>query len=307
MKKVIISGVSHPCLQIYLLAKGCIVINQPSISRTELLTEIQDAIGLIVTTRVQVDKEIIDAAPNLQWIGRLGSGMEQIDVEYATAKGIQCISSPEGNCNAVAEHALGLLLNLMNKINSSHAALKGFNWTREESRGEELNGKTVGIIGFGHTGGAFAKLLSVFDTKVLAYDKYKTGFSKNHVYESTLDIIFEQADIVSLHIPLTQETKHLADDAFFNSFKNSIYFLNTCRGSVTDTAALLKAIESKKVKAAGLDVLENEKLDTYTESEKKLLHQLLAKQNVIITPHTAGVTVDAHYKMSKILSEKLPL
>ena len=307
MKKVIISGVSHPCLQTYLLAKGCIVVNQPSITRAELLVEIKDAIGLIVTTRVQVDKEIIDAAPNLQWIGRLGSGMEQIDVEYATAKGIQCISSPEGNCNAVAEHALGLLLNLMNKINSSHAALKGFNWTREESRGEELNGKTIGIIGFGHTGSAFAKLLSVFDTKVLAYDKYKDGFSKNHVYESTLEAIFEQADIVSLHIPLTPETNHLADDAFFNSFENPIYFLNTCRGSVTDTAALLKAIENNKVKAAGLDVLENEKLDTYTESEKKLLHQLLAKQNVIITPHTAGVTVDAHYKMSKILSEKLPL
>jgi D-3-phosphoglycerate dehydrogenase len=127
------------------------------------------------------------------------------------------------------------------------------------------------------------------------------------VYESTLDTIFEQADIVSLHVPLTPETNHLADDAFFNSFRNPIYFLNTCRGSVTDTTALLKAIENNKVKAAGLDVLENEKLDTYTESEKKLLHQLLSKQNVIITPHTAGVTVDAHYKMSKILSEKLPI
>lgn len=307
MKKIIITGNAHPYLQESLYNKGYTVIYDPYITIENLFSEIKDAIGLIVTTRIQVDKALIDAAHNLQWIGRLGSGMEQIDVTYANKKGIDCYSSPEGNCNAVAEHTLGMLLNLMNKINSSYNALKNFNWAREESRGEELNGKTVGIIGFGNTGSTFAKLLSAFNVTVLAYDKFKSGFANHYIKEATLQEIFDNADIVSLHIPLTNETKYLANTHFFHSFKKSIYFLNTSRGKITETTALINALEKKQIKGAALDVLENENLNTYSSLEKNQLQQLLSYNNVIITPHIAGITKDAHFKLSKFLVDKLPL
>ncbi|HMJ48222.1 MAG TPA: NAD(P)-dependent oxidoreductase, partial [Ferruginibacter sp.] len=252
-------------------------------------------------------RQLIDKANSLKWIGRLGSGLELIDIDYAASRNILCVSTPEGNSNAVAEHAMGMLISLMKNISKSNAEVKNGVWIRDENRGIEISGKTVGIIGYGNTGMAFTKLLSSFDVTVLAYDKYKTDFGNQNVREANLDQLCRYCDIISFHVPLTNETRYMADEKFFNALARYPYIINTSRGEVIHTASLINALTTKKIAAAALDVLENEKINHLSAAEQTEFNFLNSQPNVLVTPHIAGYSNEAFVRMGRILIEKLDL
>lgn len=303
--KVIITANCHNYLQQCLQQAGYEVQYAPAISYEDLRDGIGAVNGLVVSTRVQIDRALLEQAPNLQWIARLGSGLELIDTVYAAARGIQVLSSPEGNCNAVAEQALGMTLSLLHRISSSAGEVRAGKWLREANRGTELRGKTVGIIGYGHTGSAFARVLRGFDVTILAHDKYKADFGIDHVQEATLEAVLRHSHVVSMHLPLTNETYHYANEHFFSALEQQPIFVNTSRGNVHDTAALVAALQKGNISGAALDVLENEKLETYTPEEREYLQWLLQQPQVLITPHIAGYSYESFYKMSRVLAEKL--
>ena len=302
---ILITAKVHPYLIETFQTKGFKVLYEPEISYAELIAVVPEATGLVVTTRLKIDKAVIDAAPALQWIGRLGSGMELIDTVYAASKNIVCVSSPEGNRNAVGEHALGMLLSLSNKMIKSSSEIKDGKWLRDENRGIEISGKTIGIIGYGNTGEAFAKVLSGFDVTMLGYDTNKNGFGGKFIREADLEQICRYADVISFHVPLSDDTKHMANDVFFDKLQNYPFIINTSRGNVVETAALIRALQNDKIKGAALDVLENEKLETLSETEQQQMDFLLKQANVLITPHIAGYSNEAFFKMSEVLITKL--
>jgi D-3-phosphoglycerate dehydrogenase len=250
-------------------------------------------------------ESLLEKTRQLKWIARLGSGMELIDVPYAESRGIVCVSSPEGNRNAGAEHALGLLLNLLNNITSSFDEVKQGKWIREANRGVELSGKTVGIYGYGNTGSAFAKLLEPFNCTVLAHDKYKYGFAKGLCERGRAGPNRALRGRHKFASASYRRNPALRGSAFFQQLEKKPVFLTTCRGKVSDTSAIIDALDNQLLRGAGIDVLENENLSAYNEQEKTQLQNLAARKNVIITPHIAGYSHEAFYKMAKIVLDKL--
>lgn len=304
--KVLIAAPVHEVLTKGLTAAGYELVVAEKITQETAFELIADCVGVITSTRLQLNKELLDAAPHLEWIGRMGSGMEVIDVEYAATKGIRCYSSPEGNCNAVAEHALGLLLGLTKKITSSNEEVKQGKWQRDENRGIELEGKTIGVIGFGHTGAAFAKKLSGFDICILAYDKYKQDLKFSGVeFCSDLNPIFKEADIISFHVPLQEDTFHYFNTDFLQQMQQPFILLNTSRGQVVETETLIQGLKERKILGAGLDVLEEEPLNKASLYYQEKIMETQAYPQVIITPHIAGYSYEALYKMSKTLLDKI--
>ncbi len=304
---VIVTAPVHPYLPQRLQDKGFEVVLSETITYNELANSIASATGLVVSTRIKIDQPLLEKAAALKWIARLGSGMELIDTHFAASKNIICVSSPEGNAGAVGEHTMALLLNLMNKVSTSFAEVKNGLWIRGANRADALMGKTVGIIGMGHTGNAFASRLQSFGVQIMAHDKYKQETGLKNIEFVELATLCANADVVSLHLPLTPETHHYASTSFFASLVKSPYFINTCRGKVADTAAVIAALKNGQIKAAGLDVLENENLGSYAEVEKVQLDWLCNQANVLITPHIAGYSHEAFYLMAKIVLDKLEI
>lgn len=304
---VLITDTVHPLLLSGLTEKGFECHYQPDIDAEKVYNIIQNYVGVVINSKILVDKKFLDKAVNLKFVARLGSGLEIIDLGYAMQKGINVYRSPEGNCDAVAEHAVGMLLSLANNICKSDRELRKKIWNRETHRGWELLGKTVGIIGFGYTGKALAKRLSGFSCRILVYDKYLKGFQKEYSYveESSIDLIFNEADVISLHLPLTNETRKLVVKEFINNFKKEFFLINTSRGEVVDTRDLLDALNTGKIKGACLDVFENEKPNTYSLDEQNLFNELFIKENVVLTPHIAGWTKESKERLSSILLEKI--
>ena len=260
--------------------------------------------GIVIRSKFEIDKRFIDIAKKLKFIARAGSGTENIDVEYAMTKNISCFNAAEGNRQAVAEHTLAMILALINNINQANLEVKKGQWNRESNRGTVISGKKIGINGFGNNGNAFANLLKGFDVTILAYDKYK----KEYDYKTDMATIYKKADFLSLHVPLTHETKYLVNDNFISKFHKPFYLINTSRGKCVDTKALVKNLEDKKILGACLDVLEQEKISFENLAAKKNtkdLTYLLKAKNVILTPHIAGWTKESDIKIAEILAQKI--
>lgn len=298
----------HPLLQKELEAKDFICHLQYEWTREKIGEELHHFDGVVIRSRIKLDKELIGKGTKLKFIARAGAGMENIDVAYAESKGIKCISSSEGNRDAVAEHTLGMLLCLFNNICRADKEVRQGLWIREGNRGVELQGKTVGIIGYGNMGSAFAQRLKGFDCTVLAYDKYKKNYSDEYIKETTLEEVFEKTDVLSIHLPLTEETNKIVNRGFLEKFKRNIYFINTSRGKQVVTDDLVSCMESGKVIGACLDVMEYESLSFEGLDKNNLppsFRYLTASDRVVLTPHIAGWTYESNEKISAALARKI--
>jgi D-3-phosphoglycerate dehydrogenase len=307
--KILFLDTTHHILEDGLRAMGFDIDFDYTSPPEEIYKKVGKYHGLILRSRMKVDETFLSHAISLRFIGRFGAGLENIDVELAKGLGINCIRVPEGNCDVVAEHAMGMLLSLFSNILRADREVRQGIWHRKENTGVELQGKTVGIIGYGYMGSAFVDRLHGFDCKVLIYDKYKSRYAPEWAFETSLRAIFENADIVSLHVPLTKETRNLVNRDFLLQFRKPIYLINTARGPVVNTEALVEALKSKKVLGACLDVLEYEKNsfeNLFSEGEvPAALAYLTQADNVVLTPHIAGWSHESFAKMAEAMVEKI--
>ncbi|MDD3132387.1 MAG: hydroxyacid dehydrogenase [Bacteroidales bacterium] len=307
-QKVLFIDTAHPVLTEELTRMGYQCDYFENYSRNDYLRIIGQYFGIIIRGKIKLDAEMLTAARQLKFIGRVGAGMENIDVAYAESMDIACLNAPEGNRDAVGEHAVGMLLMLMNRLRIADREVRQGVWLREENRGTEIKGKTVAIIGYGNMGGAFARVLKGFGANVIAYDKYKSNYSDDFVSESDMQTIFDEADIVSLHLPLTPETLFLVDANYLKKFRKNIYLINTARGRNVKTADLVKQMKAGKVLGAALDVLEYEKLSFEALDQQSLPEDftwLIRSDQVVLSPHIAGWTHESNYKLAKTIVDKV--
>lgn len=277
----------------------------PKASRDEVLDLLPQCQGLVVRSKLYVDREVLERAVNLRFVARAGSGMDNVDETRARELGIACINAPEGNRDAVGEHAVGLLLGLTRRIPASFEEVKFGQWCREENRGEELTELTVGIIGFGNTGQAFARKLSGFGCQIIFYDKYSTPVPTSYAKAALLEEVYDKADVLSFHIPLDEENRGLINNSLIARVARPFYLLNLSRGGIMNTKDILRGLESGKIKAAALDVLENEKPHTWNDGERKMLQDMIDTKRVILTPHIGGWTTASYRRISMVLLAKI--
>ncbi len=306
--KVLFIDSVHPLLAEKLTAAGLDCDYRPEITLSLVEKTIHHYDGIIIRSKFRLDREMLSKASRLKFIGRVGSGLENIDVEYARSRNVVCYNSPEGHRDATGEHAAGMLLALMNNICKANDEIRKGQWFREVNRGVEIMGKTIGIIGYGNTGRCFARCLSGFNARILAYDKYKFNYSDQYVTESVMEDLFEDCDILSLNIPLTEETHHLVNKEFLGRFKKSIYIVNVSRGKIIHTSDLVSNLKTGKVKGAALDVLEYEK-SSFEELHRNNLPDdylyLLEHPKVLLTPHIAGWTHESNKRLAEVIAEKI--
>lgn len=305
LKKVLIIDEMHLSIIPLFEEEGFVVDYRPEIKRPEILEIIQDYFGLLIRSKTPINRELLTKAKKLRFIGRAGAGLDKIDLEYLDQNNIKLFHAAEGNMDAVGEHAIGGLLALFNHINKADQEVRRGVWKREENRGEELKGKTVGIIGYGNMGSAFAKKLLGFEVNILAYDKYKSHFGSGVIKEVTLEDIFAETDVLSLHVPLTAETNNLMTPEFLKRFKKPIYLINTARGEIVSFATLNQAFDAGIIKGAVLDVLENEKFQTFSLEQQREFNLLAARENVIFSPHIAGWTFQSYERINEVLAQKI--
>lgn len=306
--KVLFIDTAHPWLAEELTGQGFECIHYTGLSRQEIVDQLHLYTGVIIRSKIKLDAAALQQASNLKFIGRVGAGMENIDYKYAESKGIKCLNAPEGNRDAVAEHAMGMILALLNHLCKVNLEVRNGIWIRDNNRGTEIKGKTVALIGYGNTGSEFARRLMGFGANVIAYDKYKTGFSTDWVTEATMQQVYDSADILSLHIPLTEETHHLINLEYIGRFKKPFYLINTSRGPCVNTYDLVNAIESGKIPGAALDVLECENVSFENLNASGLpehFQRLFRSDKVILSPHIAGWTHESNLKLAQALAHKI--
>lgn len=296
----------HPSIMPMLEEIGLTVTYQPDVKASEVKALLPGYDGLIVRSKLRITEEMLHGNQQLTFIGRAGAGIDNID-EAALAKyGIELLNAPEGNCDAVGEHTLGMLLALLRNMVKANKEVRAYTWLREANRGEEIMGKTIGIIGYGNMGRAFAQRLSGFACRVLAYDTGTDAItSDENATLCSLEQLQAEADVLSLHIPYVAANRHLVNDLFLNGFRKNIWLLNSSRGEIVDLQALITALKSGKIKGAALDVLENEKLNTLTEEQRVNFEYLIEADNVILSPHIAGWTHESYYKINQVLTRKI--
>ncbi|MFP4095532.1 MAG: 2-hydroxyacid dehydrogenase [Cyclobacteriaceae bacterium] len=305
MKSCLIIDDMHPSIIPLLEKVGWRVDYRPDIIRNEVLEIIHHYEGLIVRSKTEVDQEMIGRASQLRWIARAGAGLDQLNLKALEERNIRVVNAPEGNRDALAEHAIALLLALFNKIHTADREIRSGIWKREANRGTELMGKTIGIIGYGYMGQAFARRLQGFGVEVLAYDKYRHHYTDSYARQADMEEIFETTDVLSLHVPLTEETRFMLNEDYLNRFSKNIFLLNTARGKNISLKTLVSYLENGKLLGAALDVLENEKLATLTEEQKHWFERLVQMENVIITPHVGGWTHESYEKINQVLVNKI--
>ena len=309
-KKILLVDTVHPLIEKEFSEMGFQCEQFSGNTQKELGLIVHEYFGLIIRSKIMIDKYILEKAKELKFIGRVGAGMENIDIKFVEKIGVKCFNSPEGNRDAVGEHVIGMLLSMFNNLKIADLEVRQGIWNREGNRGTEIKGKTIGIIGYGNMGSAVAQKLKGFGADVIAFDKYKFNYSEEFVKECTLDEVFEKSEIVSMHVPLTTETNYMVDDRFINNFKKNIFFINTSRGKVLKTSDLVKNIKTGKVIGAALDVLEYENLSFENLKNDNLpedFNFLINSEKVILSPHIAGWTVESKYKLAKVLVDKIKL